>query len=224
MFNLKCVVHRLNHTNQCTRHYTLLYSTTACHTYADVIEQVQRPGSELHKGWAHLPAPEIAIAYWRLPKDAMFVDTLKCMVSNDTSSPLCHLVTPIARLSISNQLFLLCLFHTCLGLSSTFCIVIFYPSVSSALLSCVAAADMLQFADETHHRDVNHTFAEMDSQAPSPFAMQSKRDALRAFELDATGQTAWPSAAETEAAAASRAAAKMTAAVAAADLVSSKKK
>jgi hypothetical protein len=150
MFNLKCVVHRLNDTNQCTRHYTtlystllystllystLLYSTTACHTYADVIEQVQRPGSELHKGWAHLPAPEIAIAYWRLPKDAMFVDTLKCMVSNDTSSPHCHLVTPIVRLSISNQLFLLCFFHACLGLSSTFCIVIFYPSVSSALLS-----------------------------------------------------------------------------------------
>jgi hypothetical protein len=83
---------------------------------------------------------------------------------------------------------------------------------------------LMQFADETHHRDVNHTFAEMDSQAPSPFAMQSKRDALRAFELDATGQTAWPSVAETEAAAASRAAAKMTAAVAAADLVNSKKK
>jgi hypothetical protein len=82
---------------------------------------------------------------------------------------------------------------------------------------------LMQFADETHHRDVNHTFAEMDPQAPSPFAMQSKRDALRAFELDASGQTAWPSAAETEAAAASRAAAKMTAAVAAADLVNSKK-
>jgi hypothetical protein len=80
-------------------HYTLLHSPTACHTYADVIEQVQRPGSELHKGWAHLPAPEIAIAYWRLPKDAMFVDTLKCMVSNGTSSPFCHLVTPTAWLS-----------------------------------------------------------------------------------------------------------------------------
>ncbi len=56
--------------------------TTACHTYADVIEQVNRPGTPLHEGWANLAAPDMAIAYWKLPQDAKFVDTLKCMVSH----------------------------------------------------------------------------------------------------------------------------------------------
>jgi hypothetical protein len=45
-----------------------------------VIAQVERPGTQLHAGWAHVPAPEIAKAYWKLPADAKFVDTLKCMV------------------------------------------------------------------------------------------------------------------------------------------------
>jgi hypothetical protein len=45
-----------------------------------VIAQVERPGTQLHTGWAHVPAPEIAKAYWKLPADAKFVDTLKCMV------------------------------------------------------------------------------------------------------------------------------------------------
>ena len=54
---------------------------SACHTYASVIEQVQRPGTDLNEKWASLPAPDIAIAYWKLPADASFLDTLKCMVS-----------------------------------------------------------------------------------------------------------------------------------------------
>ena len=53
---------------------------TACHTYASVIEQVQRPGTDLHNHWSRLPAPEVAISYWKLPKDASFLDTLRCMV------------------------------------------------------------------------------------------------------------------------------------------------
>jgi hypothetical protein len=54
---------------------------TACHTYSSVIAQVERPGTQLNAGWAHIEAPAIAKAYWKLPKDAMWVDTLKCMVS-----------------------------------------------------------------------------------------------------------------------------------------------
>ena len=81
----------------------------------------------MHAGWAHVPAPDIAKAYWKLPADAMFVDTLKCM-----------------------------------------------------------------FADECHHRDVNHTFAEMNPSDPNPFALMHKRDALRAHALTISGQTAWP--------------------------------
>ncbi len=49
-----------------------------------------------------------------------------------------------------------------------------------------------QFADETHHRDVNHTFAEMDQQDPNPFVLQHKLDALRAHALYMSGETAWP--------------------------------
>lgn len=45
-----------------------------------MIAQVERPGTQLHAGWAHVPAPEIAKSYWKLPADAKFVDTLKCMV------------------------------------------------------------------------------------------------------------------------------------------------
>eukprot|EP01031_Cornospumella_fuschlensis_P006590 gene6590-8195_t len=69
---------------------------TACFTYANVIAQVQDPSTKLHKAWASLPAPDIAKTYWRLPPDASFLDTLKCI-----------------------------------------------------------------YADEAHHRDVNHTFAEL---------------------------------------------------------------
>jgi hypothetical protein len=57
------------------------YFGAACMTYASVIAQVERPGTELHTGWAHLPAPQIAKSYWRLPDNATFADTLKCMVS-----------------------------------------------------------------------------------------------------------------------------------------------
>ena len=53
---------------------------TACHTYVNVIEKIQTPGTNLHKGWHGIPAQKMAIGYWRLPEDAQWVDTLKCMV------------------------------------------------------------------------------------------------------------------------------------------------
>jgi hypothetical protein len=99
---------------------------TACHTYASALKQVETPGTELHEAWAHLPAPVFAISYWRLPSDATFGDTLRCM-----------------------------------------------------------------FADKTHHRNVNHTFAEMDMDDPSPFALQHKKNTLRAIEMHSTGERAW---------------------------------
>eukprot|EP01032_Pedospumella_encystans_P008527 gene8527-10112_t len=104
---------------------------TACHTYASIIEQTQRPGTQLHAGWTNLPAPDIAINYWKLPKDAKWVDALKCI-----------------------------------------------------------------FADECHHRDVNHTFAELPQTEANPFVLQHKRDALYAMVLEKEGRTAWPSAEE----------------------------
>lgn len=53
---------------------------TACHTYADIIRHVETPGTHLHDAWSEVPAPAIAKGYWKLPKDAKFVEALKCMV------------------------------------------------------------------------------------------------------------------------------------------------
>lgn len=39
------------------------------------------------------------------------------------------------------------------------------------------------FADETHHRDVNHTFASMKSDDPNPYVDQHRQDAARAWRL-----------------------------------------
>lgn len=59
------------------------------------------------------------------------------------------------------------------------------------LLMCVWD---LQFADESHHRDVNHTFAELQDCDPSPFVAQHRSNAMRAWELERAGETAWPAA------------------------------
>ena len=40
------------------------------------------------------------------------------------------------------------------------------------------------FADETHHRDVNHTFATMESDDPNPFLLQHKENAIAAWRKD----------------------------------------
>ena len=53
---------------------------TAVHTYQNVINQTGTPGTNLYEGWSKTPAPEIAIGYYKLSKDAMWVDALKCMV------------------------------------------------------------------------------------------------------------------------------------------------
>jgi hypothetical protein len=59
---------------------------TACHTYVNVIQKMETPGTLLHAGWSQLPAPEMAKGYWRLPDNAKWVDTLMCMVSSSSSS------------------------------------------------------------------------------------------------------------------------------------------
>ena len=40
------------------------------------------------------------------------------------------------------------------------------------------------YADESHHRDVNHTFASMESDDPNPFLQTHKEDAARAWKLE----------------------------------------
>ena len=43
-------------------------------------------------------------------------------------------------------------------------------------------------ADETHHRDVNHTFADMKSDDPNPFLIMHKENALTAWRLEVKGE------------------------------------
>jgi len=92
---------------------------TACETYHNVISHLETPGTRLHAEWSGLPAPEIAKGYWKLPDDATWLDTLRCI-----------------------------------------------------------------YADESHHRDVNHTFASMASDDPNPFVHMHKEDAARAWKLE----------------------------------------
>ena len=44
-------------------------------------------------------------------------------------------------------------------------------------------------ADETHHRDVNHTFADMKSDDPNPFLIMHKENALTAWRLEVSGES-----------------------------------
>jgi hypothetical protein len=44
------------------------------------------------------------------------------------------------------------------------------------------------FADESTHRDVNHTFATMESDDPNPFVKKHKEDAAKAWRLEQEGR------------------------------------
>jgi len=104
---------------------------TACLTYANIIRQVETPGTPLHEAWAELPAPQVAKGYWKLSDNAKWVDALKCM-----------------------------------------------------------------FADESNHRDVNHTFAMMKTDDPSPFVDELQENAAIAWRsgkhADGVKQTTVP--------------------------------
>ena len=46
-------------------------------------------------------------------------------------------------------------------------------------------------ADEANHRDTNHTFANMQSDDPSPFVEEHHQNAAAAWRLNMTGEPAW---------------------------------
>jgi len=58
---------------------------TACHTYVNTIRHIESPGTKLHASWATIAAPPIAIGYYHLPKDALWVDSLKCMMADEAN-------------------------------------------------------------------------------------------------------------------------------------------
>ena len=46
-------------------------------------------------------------------------------------------------------------------------------------------------ADESHHRDVNHTLADMERDAPNPFTHTHRDDNQKAWHLHNSGGKAW---------------------------------
>jgi len=57
---------------------------TAVHTYTNIVQTAETPGSQLHSAWSDKPAPAEAIAYWQLPPDAKWVDCLKRMLADES--------------------------------------------------------------------------------------------------------------------------------------------
>jgi hypothetical protein len=57
---------------------------TAVHTYTNIVNMTETPGTQLHEAWEGVPAPEVAIKYWKMPEDAMWVDCLKRMLADES--------------------------------------------------------------------------------------------------------------------------------------------
>merc|ERR1711959_137227 len=56
---------------------------TAVDTYSDLVTKVETPGTKLHEAWGHLKAPDVAINYWRMEKEALWVDVLKQIMTDE---------------------------------------------------------------------------------------------------------------------------------------------
>merc|ERR1712070_209623 len=57
---------------------------TAVHTYTNIVTTTETPGTKLHSAWKDTHAPQVAINYWKLPADAMWVDCLKRMLADES--------------------------------------------------------------------------------------------------------------------------------------------
>jgi hypothetical protein len=56
---------------------------TAVQTYYNIIKQCDTPGTDLHKDWSTLAAPDIAKAYWRLSPGATWRETLGHILADE---------------------------------------------------------------------------------------------------------------------------------------------
>jgi len=56
---------------------------TAVHTYTNIVQTTETPGTKLHEAWKDVPAPQAAIDYWQLSPDAMWIDCLKRMLADE---------------------------------------------------------------------------------------------------------------------------------------------
>lgn len=57
---------------------------TAVHTYTNIVKIAQSPGTKLNAEWKDVVAPEVAIRYWQMPEDSMWVDALKRMLADES--------------------------------------------------------------------------------------------------------------------------------------------
>jgi hypothetical protein len=57
---------------------------TAVHTYTNIVNTAQEPGTKLNAEWKDVVAPEVAIRYWEMPEDSMWVDCLKRMLADES--------------------------------------------------------------------------------------------------------------------------------------------
>jgi ubiquinol oxidase len=48
------------------------------------VHMTETPGTQLHTAWRDVAAPEVAVKYWRMPEDAMWVDCLKRMLADES--------------------------------------------------------------------------------------------------------------------------------------------
>jgi hypothetical protein len=56
---------------------------TAVHTYANIIDHIDEPGTHLNKDWSNLKAPPIAIQYWNLEEGATWRTTLRHILADE---------------------------------------------------------------------------------------------------------------------------------------------
>ncbi len=57
---------------------------TAVSTYTNIVNHVEKPGTQLNRAWKDMPAPEIAINYWQLPEgERKWIDALKRMLADE---------------------------------------------------------------------------------------------------------------------------------------------
>jgi len=57
---------------------------TAVHTYANIVQLTQTPGTQLHAAWHETPAPAVAIKYWHMGEEAKWVDVLSRMLADES--------------------------------------------------------------------------------------------------------------------------------------------
>jgi len=56
----------------------------AVYTYSHIIIAMETPGTHLYEEWGELKAPEIAISYWHLEKDASWLDTVRVICADES--------------------------------------------------------------------------------------------------------------------------------------------